>query len=345
MLAAGYAPRYSEGAWNAEEMKTITDVLERMLHQHEPFPAVVMDRYWNVLMTNDSTPRFLDSFTELAVKESPLNILHLMFDPERMRPFIANWESVAGRLFERVYRESVGRVIDEKTKELLAALQAYPGVKAEWKSPKAPATGPTLPMIPIGFVRGKKVLNYFSMVTTVGTPQTIAAQELRLECMYPVDKETEMEALMHDEEVISFIRKQAAGARFVFSVCTGALLCGAAGLLQGKRATTHWTAMEVLPYFGAKPTNERVVIDGKLISAGGVTSGIDGSLVVVSLLRGEAVAQELQLYMAYDPHPPFQSGSPSSAPASILSAVTQRAKPITEQRLETARAYQRLMKI
>ena len=152
------------------------------------------------------------------------------------------------------------------------------------------------------------------------------------------------EALMHDEVVLAFIRKQAAGARLIFSVCTGALLCGAAGLLQGKRATTHWTAMEVLPYFGATPSNERVVVDGKLVSAGGVTSGIDGSLVIVSLLRGESVAQEVQLYMAYDPHPPFQAGSPASAPAAILSAVTQRAKPITEQRLETARAYQKANK-
>ena len=149
------------------------------------------------------------------------------------------------------------------------------------------------------------------------------------------------EALMHDEAVLSFIRKQAAGARFVFSVCTGALLCGAAGLLQGKRATTHWTAMEVLSYFGATPSDERVVVDGKFISAGGVTSGIDGSLVIVSLLRGETVAQELQLYMAYDPHPPFQAGSPATAPASILRTVTERAKSITEQRLETARAYQK----
>jgi cyclohexyl-isocyanide hydratase len=149
------------------------------------------------------------------------------------------------------------------------------------------------------------------------------------------------QALMHDEVVLSFIRKQAAGAKYVFSVCTGALLCGAAGLLQGKRATTHWTAMEVLPYFGATPSNERVVIDGKLISAGGVTSGIDGSLVLVSLLRGESIAQELQLYMAYDPHPPFQAGSPASAPAPILNAVTQRAKSITERRLETARAYRK----
>jgi cyclohexyl-isocyanide hydratase len=148
------------------------------------------------------------------------------------------------------------------------------------------------------------------------------------------------EALMKDEVVLSFIRKQAAGARYVFSVCTGALVCGAAGLLQGKRATTHWTAMEVLPLFGAIPSDERVVIDGKLVSAGGVTSGIDGSLIVVSLLRGETVAQELQLYMAYDPKPPFQAGSPATAPASIVAAIKERARPITERRLDSARAYQ-----
>ena len=193
LLAAGYAPIYSEGAWNSPEMKGIMGVLERMLRQHEPFPAVVMDRYWNVLMANESTPRFFNSFTEMAVGKSPRNILHLMFDPERMRPFIANWESVARSLFERVYRESVGRVIDEKTRELVAALQAYPGVKLEWKSPKVMSAAPTLPMIPIGFVKGKKVLNYFSMITTVGTPQTVAAQELRIECMYPADEATRMQ--------------------------------------------------------------------------------------------------------------------------------------------------------
>ena len=144
---------------------------------------------------------------------------------------------------------------------------------------------------------------------------------------------------MEDEEVLAWLRGQAAAANKILSVCTGALLCGAAGLLQGKRATTHWTAMEVLPYFGAIPSDERVVIDGKLISAGGVTSGIDGSLVVVSLLRGETVAQELQLYMAYDPKPPFDAGSPASAPASVLSAVTKRAQAITERRLAAAREY------
>jgi transcriptional regulator with XRE-family HTH domain len=193
LLAAGYAPIYSEGEWNSQEMKSVTGVLERILRQHEPFPAVVMDRYWNVLMANESTPRFFNSFTEMAVKKSPRNILHLMFDPERMRPFIANWESVARGLFERVYRESVGRVVDGKTKELIAALLAYPDVKADWKSSKVVNLAATMPMIPIGFVRGKKVLNYFSMITTVGTPQTVAAQELRIECMFPVDDETELQ--------------------------------------------------------------------------------------------------------------------------------------------------------
>jgi len=148
------------------------------------------------------------------------------------------------------------------------------------------------------------------------------------------------EALMADEEVLGFIRRQAASARYVYSVCTGALLCGAAGLLHGKRATTHWTAMDVLPYFGAIPSDDRVVIDGKYVSAGGVTSGIDGSLIMAALLRGETVAQELQLYMNYDPQPPFNAGSPKTAPASILDAVTQRAVPITTQRLATAKAYQ-----
>jgi cyclohexyl-isocyanide hydratase len=146
--------------------------------------------------------------------------------------------------------------------------------------------------------------------------------------------------LMEDEVVLAFIREQAANARYVFSVCTGALLCGAAGLLEGKRATTHWTAMEVLPYFGATPSDDRVVVDGRMISAGGVTSGIDGSLIVASLLRGDAIAQELQLYMVYDPQPPFNAGSPKTAPADVVRTLTQRAQPILEQRLQTARAYQ-----
>jgi cyclohexyl-isocyanide hydratase len=148
------------------------------------------------------------------------------------------------------------------------------------------------------------------------------------------------EALMEDEAVLDFIRQQAAGATYIFSVCTGALICGAAGLLQGKQATTHWSALEVLPYYGATVSTERVVVDGTLITTGGVTAGIDGSLLLASLLRGDTVAQEIQLDMAYDPQPAFQAGSPATAPAEVLRAVRVRAQALTDRRLAAGRAYQ-----
>ena len=188
LLAAGFAPIYAEGVWNAPEMQSVTTALERILRQHEPFPAMVMDRYWNVLMTNQATPHFFNCFIDMAARKTPRNMLHLMFDPEAMRPFIANWEDVARALFQRVYRESVGRVIDERTRELVAALLAYPDVKTDWQTPIALSV---MPVIPIGFVKDDKLLSYFSMVTTVGTPQTVAAQELRIECMFPADDATE----------------------------------------------------------------------------------------------------------------------------------------------------------
>jgi cyclohexyl-isocyanide hydratase len=144
------------------------------------------------------------------------------------------------------------------------------------------------------------------------------------------------EALMEDEEVISWVKQQAAGAACVFSVCTGALICGAGGLLKGRRATTHWTAFELLPIFGAIPVNERVVEDGNMVFAAGVTSGIDGALRVAAKLRGDEVAQGIQLYMQYAPEPPFNSGTPETAPASVLGTIRKAAAAITEQRRKTA---------
>jgi cyclohexyl-isocyanide hydratase len=145
------------------------------------------------------------------------------------------------------------------------------------------------------------------------------------------------EALMDDEEVLGWIRRQAAGARCVFSVCTGALICGAAGLLKGRRATTHWAAFHLLPFFGAIPVNERVVADGNMIFAAGVTAGIDGALRVAAELRGDEAAQAIQLYMQYAPEPPFSSGTPETAPAAILEGARRSVKAITEQRGMTAR--------
>jgi cyclohexyl-isocyanide hydratase len=145
------------------------------------------------------------------------------------------------------------------------------------------------------------------------------------------------EALMHDEQVLSWIRQQAAGARSVFSVCTGALLCGAAGLLKGRRATTHWASFHLLPYFGAIPVNQRVVLDGNWVFAAGVTAGIDGALRLAAELRGQAVAEAIQLYMVYAPEPPFNAGTPETAPPAILAQARQSVEPITAQRLATAR--------
>jgi transcriptional regulator with XRE-family HTH domain len=191
LQAAGYAAMYSESPLEALEMHSLRKALDRMLRQHAPFPALVMDRYWNVLMTNDDAPRFFNCFIDMAARKGPRNMLRLIFDPQGLRPFMLNWEQTASSLVQRVYRESVGRVIDEKTNELLRAIHAYPDVKAGWKTADPSSITSTTPVIPLSFSRNGIVMNYFSMVTTVGTPQTISAQELRLECMFPADDVTE----------------------------------------------------------------------------------------------------------------------------------------------------------
>ena len=144
------------------------------------------------------------------------------------------------------------------------------------------------------------------------------------------------EALMEDEEVLAWIRQQAAGACSIFSVCTGALICGAAGLLRGRRATTHWAAFHLLPLFGAIPVNERVVVDGSYVFAAGVTAGIDGALRLAAELRGDDAARMIQLYMAYAPEPPFNSGTPETAPPAILEQARQSVQALTDQRKATA---------
>jgi cyclohexyl-isocyanide hydratase len=145
------------------------------------------------------------------------------------------------------------------------------------------------------------------------------------------------EALMEDEAVLGWLRRQAAGARAVFSVCTGALLCGATGLLKGRRATTHWASFHLLPFFGAIPVNERVVVDGNWVFSAGVTAGIDGALRLAAELRGVEAAQSIQLYMVYAPEPPFNSGTPETAPAAILDEARRAVADITALREATAR--------
>ncbi len=146
------------------------------------------------------------------------------------------------------------------------------------------------------------------------------------------------QALMHDEEVLALIRKQVQMERLLFSVCTGALLCGAAGVLAGRPVTTHWSARHLMPYYGAKPMDARVVVDGNIISAAGVTAGLDAALVLVSLLRGDAAAQEIQLAIEYAPNPAFHSGTPESASAEVLKSFQKKYEPIgTAREMEAIR--------
>lgn len=125
-------------------------------------------------------------------------------------------------------------------------------------------------------------------------------------------------SMMENAALLEFLQGQARRARYVTSVCTGALLLGAAGLLRGYRATTHWLSMDLLPLFGAYAVDERVVIDRNRITGAGVTAGIDFGLVVASEVFGPAVAQEIQLTIEYDPAPPFRSGSRNTAPAELV---------------------------
>jgi cyclohexyl-isocyanide hydratase len=143
--------------------------------------------------------------------------------------------------------------------------------------------------------------------------------------------------LMEDETALEFLRRHAGTAKYVTAVCTGSLVLGAAGLLKGKRATTHWAAIDHLTSLGAIPVSERVVVDGNVVTGAGVASGIDFALKLAAMLEGEDVARQIQLQIEYDPAPPFDSGSPRTAAPAIVAALRARLAPLNEQRREVAR--------
>ena len=149
--------------------------------------------------------------------------------------------------------------------------------------------------------------------------------------------------LMEDEQTLDFLRAQAANARYVTSVCTGALVLGAAGLLKGKRATTHWAYHELLKPLGAIAVNDRVVRDGNLLTGGGITAGIDFALTLAAELFDPTTAELVQLQLEYAPAPPFSAGSPETAPASVLEEARRRAAGSLKLRAEiTERAAAKL---
>jgi cyclohexyl-isocyanide hydratase len=145
-------------------------------------------------------------------------------------------------------------------------------------------------------------------------------------------------ALLTDAETLDFVRKQASTARFVTSVCTGALVLGAAGLLRGKRATTHWAAHDLLAALGALPTHGRVVRDGNLLTGGGVTAGIDFALMLAAELMGREQAEMVQLNLEYAPAPPFNAGTPETASADVIASAEQRLAAARKEREDIIRS-------
>jgi transcriptional regulator with XRE-family HTH domain len=192
LLAAGFAPSYPHSKLEDPDLAAVRGALEAILRQQEPFPAVVMNRYWDIVLTNDAATEFFTFLLgERKVPGSP-NVLRMMCHPGGVKPFVRNWQAVAELLLLRVHRECVGGVEDETTRDLLAEMQSYPDMATAWR-PSTRAASP-LPIVPVCFEKDARVFNFFSTVTTLGTPQDVTAQELRIECFFPADRATDQAA-------------------------------------------------------------------------------------------------------------------------------------------------------
>ena len=190
LLAAGFAPEYIESRMDAPELDAVRRALDAILDQQEPFPAVVMNRHWDIMRTNRAAAHFFGYLLAGQPMGEEGNVLRLMFHPHGVRPFVANWEAVAESLVRRVHREAVGGIKDEVTGKLLEEILGYPGVPRSWSRRASALGSPPVPVVPVSFKKGDRTFNFFSTVTTLGTPQDITVQEIRIECFFPADRET-----------------------------------------------------------------------------------------------------------------------------------------------------------
>lgn len=189
LLAAGFAPVYHESPLDGPELVAVRGALDAILAQQEPYPAVVLDRDWDIRQTNDAAQLL---FGLLAAGHAPgppgpPNVLRMMLHPDGVRRYVTNWSEVAEALVRRVRREAVGGVADKPARRMLAEVLAYPHMP---QPPAAPDEAPLLPIVPVRFVRDGHAFAYFSTVTTLGTAQDITLQELRIECFHPADEAT-----------------------------------------------------------------------------------------------------------------------------------------------------------
>jgi transcriptional regulator with XRE-family HTH domain len=188
LLAAGYAPLYVERALDDPALERVTAAVSAMLAQHEPLPAVVMDRGWNLLRVNAGARRL---FTGLFAPESvpsSANVLRVILEPGPVRSRVLNWRELAPALLERARREAVGGVLDLATAELVQELRTRPDVASVLSGPRTPA--PPSPVIDVHVEYAGTDLRFFSVVSTIGTPVDVTAQELRVEAFFPADDAT-----------------------------------------------------------------------------------------------------------------------------------------------------------
>jgi transcriptional regulator with XRE-family HTH domain len=187
LLAAGYAPFYGHARLDEGEMDAARRAVELILGQQEPFPAIVVDRHWNIVMENAGTTRFLGLFPGCE-SIRPRNGVRFVFHPNGLRPFIENWVTVAARIIQRLHREAAANPSDETLRAFLDELLAYPSVPSRWRTPNV--DDPPLPLLTIDYRHQGRRLRLFSTLTTFGSPQEVALQELRIECFFPADETT-----------------------------------------------------------------------------------------------------------------------------------------------------------
>ncbi len=192
LLAAGFAPIFREAHLDDPELELAKRAIDFVFEQQAPYPAVVLDRQWNIVRASPPAEAFFARLLEPSDDAPPPNVLRLMFDPRGLRPFVENWEAVASALVQRVHREAIGGVAGDATKRVLAECLAQPDVPKRW-SAMDPNAQPA-PLIAIHFRKGDLAMRYFSLVTTLGTAQDITLQELRIESFFPADDETRTRA-------------------------------------------------------------------------------------------------------------------------------------------------------
>jgi transcriptional regulator with XRE-family HTH domain len=186
-LAAGYAPVYRQTHLDTPEAEAARRAVELLMAQLEPYPVLVVDRYWNTLRMNTGAKRFL-AFFPGCDSGTPHNGVRLVFQPQGLRPFIENWESVAARIIQRVHREAAANPSDQTMKCFLDELLSYPAVPSRWRVLDFDDSPP--PFLTINYRWNNSTLRLFGTVTTFGTAQDVALQEMRIESFFPADEAT-----------------------------------------------------------------------------------------------------------------------------------------------------------